>query len=77
MSRPTLKERIGWYPVSTLGWLLTIIYTCLLIYALVQTMLDLYSVNVILFRTAILISWLVILVMLWARYTNECPFRER
>ncbi len=72
---PSFSERIGWYPVSTLGWFLTIVYVALLLYSLVQTVTDLYSVNLVLFRTAILISWLIILVMLWARFTNERPFK--
>ncbi len=72
----SLRERIGWYPVSTIGWLLTAMYVSLLVYSLVQTTIDLHSYNLPLFKTAVLISWLIILVMLWARYTNEQPFNE-
>jgi hypothetical protein len=75
-SKRTLKERIGWYPVSTFGWILTMMYVSLLLYALVQTTVDLHSYNLPLFKTAILISWLIILTMLWARFTNERPFNE-
>lgn len=77
MKKTSFKTRIGWYPVSSLGWFLTLVYTVLLLYALVKSTTDLYAVDRSLFITAILISWLIILTMLWARYTNEHPFREK
>lgn len=72
--KPTLRERVRWYPVTTVGWLVTGIYTALLLYVIVETNRDLYSVNQALFRATMIISGMVVLILLYARYTGEKPF---
>ncbi len=75
--KATLSERIHWYPVTTLGWIVTGVYTGLLTYVVVQTNRDLYSVNESLFRACMLISGMVVLILIWARITGERPFCKK
>ncbi len=73
----SLAERIHWYPVTTLGWIVTLIYTSLLTYVVIQTNRDLYSVNEALFRACMLISGMIVLILIWARITGERPFCKK
>lgn len=75
--RPTFAERIHWYPVTTLGWIVTFVYTGLLVYVVVETNRDLYSVNESLFRTSTLIIGMIVLILIWARITGERPFCKK
>jgi hypothetical protein len=73
-TKVSFRERIHWYPVTTVGWAVTFVYTGLLVYVIVETNRELYSVNEALFRASMLISGMVILILLWARFTGEKPF---
>lgn len=72
--RISLRERLNWYPVSTLGWVVTFVYTGLLVYVIFEVNRDLYSVNMALFRASMLISGMIVLILFWARFTGERPF---
>lgn len=73
----SFTKRIHWYPVTTLGWIVTFVYTGLLVYVVFETNRDLYSVNQAFFRGSILISGMIVLILLWARFTGERPFLKR
>lgn len=75
--RVSLAKRIHWYPVTTLGWITTFVYTGLLVYVVFETNRELYSVNQAFFRGSILISGMIILILLWARFTGERPFLKK
>jgi hypothetical protein len=74
---PTFAQRIHWYPVTTLGWVVTLIYTGLLMYVVFEVNKDLYSINQSFFQGSILISGMIVLILLWARVTGERPFHKK
>jgi len=73
----SFKKRIGWYPVSTLGWFITITYLFLLIYVVFKVNTDLYATNIALFRGSILIIGIILLILIWAKFTGDQPFKVK
>ncbi len=71
-----IKKRIGWYPITTTGVCVTIIYSILLIYVVFKINTDLYSTNISLFMGSVLIVAIIVIIMLWAKYTGETPFKK-
>tara|TARA_B100000745_G_scaffold264509_1_gene189254 strand:- start:5332 stop:5571 length:240 start_codon:yes stop_codon:yes gene_type:complete len=72
-----IQKRIGWYPVTTLGWLITLFYFGLLLYVVIQINVHLYATYVALFHGAMIISGIIVIVLLWARITGERPFQKK
>lgn len=73
-STQKIRKRIGWYPVTTFGWFVTLVYLALLVYVVVKINTELYTVNIVFFRTSILIVGMILLILLWAKITGEQPF---
>lgn len=74
LAKKILYEKIGWYPVTTFGWILTILYTALLIYVVIKVNTDLYGTEESFFYVSTLSVFIIIVVLSWARMRGEKPF---
>ena len=72
-----LLHKIGWYPVTTIGWVITIFYTALLSYVVVKVNVDLYETDFVLFAISILSIFFIVLVLFYARLAGEKPFEKK
>jgi len=70
------KNSIGWYPVSTLGWFITVLYFFLLIYVVTKINYDLYVAESKFFIVSILLIAIIVIVMIQARRIKARPFEK-
>lgn len=70
------RQKRKWYPLNFVGWCVLILYTALLSYTVIMSALHENEPVEALFQTAVLINWLVLVAMLWAKKTGEEPFKN-
>ena len=71
-----LQKKIGWYPVSRIGWVVTGVYLALLLYVVIAINRDLYRTDISLFYGSIIISGIILCILMWARLRGEKPFKR-
>lgn len=71
------RSKRRWYPVSTLGWFVVIVYGGLITYTSYEIITNPTQLTIDLFYAAIVITGINTLILAWARYQRATPFQKK
>jgi len=75
-SKKKINNKTKWYPVSTFGWFVTIIYTALLTYIVTQIHIKFDTIEAVFLKGAMTMVVILVGILIYAYMSDEQPFKK-